>query len=342
MGAQYVGRWEGGEVLRLKDGTRSYFVTRIIRGRRFRFSTRARTLPEARAVYRRFIADPDGFQLVAPPADPRHGPIFLDDDLVAAFLAHSDAKGNTRAWIRRQRSHLCVLQNALEGEDLRRLGLGRVLPLVAANTHRIAILKTLYAWLRKTEHLLTAAEDPTFGVLSVPQRKPSERRIVDKAIPREHIRRAARFLVGRWSALLTLQGGTGIHTTELQRFARSGRLLSYVGPQRRAKAVMVVPLHKNGDEHRVALNSALLAAAKRVLEGGPFTYQAYHRNVRRACLKAQVPAFTPGRMRHTVATELVNAGADMASVSTFLGHRTPQTTRAWYARFATPRHPLLD
>jgi hypothetical protein len=50
MGARYVGRWEGGEVLRLEDGTRSYVVSRIIRGRRFRFSTRASTLPEARAV----------------------------------------------------------------------------------------------------------------------------------------------------------------------------------------------------------------------------------------------------------------------------------------------------
>jgi integrase len=185
-------------------------------------------------------------------------------------------------------------------------------------------------------------EDPTFGALSVPQRKPSERRIADKVVPREHVQGAARFLTRRWSALLTLQSSTGIHTTELQRFARSGRLLAYVGPQRRAKAVMVVPLHKNGDEHRVALNTALAAAAKRVLDGGPVTYQAYHRNVRRACHKAQVPAFTPGRMRHTVATELVNAGADMAAVSTFLGHRTPQTTRAWYARFATPRNPSLD
>jgi hypothetical protein len=35
---------------------------------------------------------------------------------------------------------------------------------------------------------------------------------------------------------------------------------------------------------------------------------------------------------------MVEAGADLASVSTFLGHRTPATTRAFYARFATPRN----
>jgi hypothetical protein len=157
VGAKYEGRWEGGEVLRLDNGTRSYVVSRTIRGRRFRFSTRARTVQEARAIYRRFIADPDAFQLVAPPVDPRNGPIPLDDQLVTAFLAHSNAKGNTPAWIRRQRAHLRALQPGLEGEDLRTLELARLLPLVAGDAHRIAILKALYAWLRKTEHRLTAA-----------------------------------------------------------------------------------------------------------------------------------------------------------------------------------------
>src|SRR5262249_48607606 len=74
----YIGRWVGGEVLELEGGGRSYIVSKSIRGRRYRFSTRASTLPEARAVYRRFIANPDGFQLVAPPPDPAHGAIELD------------------------------------------------------------------------------------------------------------------------------------------------------------------------------------------------------------------------------------------------------------------------
>src|SRR5262249_19351487 len=97
----------------------------------------------------------------------------------------------------------------------------------------------------------------------------------------------------------------------------------------------------NGDEHRVALDEALASSAQKVLDGGRFGTKGYHFYIRRACIRAQFPVFTPGRMRHTVATELVTAGPDMASVSTFLGHRTPQTTRAWYARFATPRNPAL-
>jgi integrase len=341
MGTSYVGRWEGGEVQELEDGSRSYVVSRRIRGRRFRFSTRAATLKEARAIYRRFITDPDNFQLVAPPPDPNKGPIPLNDKLVESFLAYSDAKGNTGAWRTRQRAHLRVLQRELAGQDLRGLNLSRLLPIVSGDAHRTAIVKTLYSWLRKVEHRLSVAEDPTFGALSVPQRKPGARRIADKAVPRAAIDGALAHLPDRWRALLALQSGTGIHTTELQRFARSGRLLPYVGPQR-ASAVMVIPLHKNGDEHRVALDQELASSAQKVLDGGRFGTKAYHFRVRRACFRAQVPVFTPGRMRHTVATELVNAGTDMAAVSTFLGHRTLQTTRAWYARFATPRNPVLD
>src|SRR5262249_46349011 len=119
----------------------------------------------------------------------------------------------------KQRAHLKVLQRGLSGQDLRGLSLAKVLPLVAGDAHRTAILKSVYSWLRKVEHRLTAAEDPTFGALAVPQRRAGARRIADKAIPREAIKAALVHLPARWRALLELQSGTGIHTTELQRFA---------------------------------------------------------------------------------------------------------------------------
>jgi len=57
-----------------------------------------------------------------------------------------------------------------------------------------------------------------------------------------------------------------------------------------------------------------------------------------ACLKAQVLAFTPGRMRHTVATELVNAGADIpgrrgrfSTSATGAPHVLPKRHSPWYA-----------
>jgi integrase len=337
--ARYVGRWEGGEVLKLDDGRRAYVISKNIRGRRFRFSTRADTLQGARAVYRRFISDPDGFRLVGP--KPERPPVFLDAGLVKAFLAHSESKGNSRHWRLEQGRHLESLRAALAGQDLRGLSLQDVLPLVKGNVHRIAVIKSLYSWLRKVEHRVTPAEDPTHGTLTVPQRKAGQRRLQDKAVPRANVDAVLACLSGRWRALLELQAGTGIHTTELLRFAKTGWLEDYRGRQA-ATAVMVVPLHKNGDEHRVALSDQLEQVARAVRVSGRFHVHAYHREVREACQRAGVPAYTPGRMRHSVATWMVEAGADLASVSTFLGHRTQATTKAFYARFATPMNPALE
>ncbi len=52
-------------------------------------------------------------------------------------------------------------------------------------------------------------------------------------------------------------------------------------------------------------------------------------------------SFGPGQLRHSVATWMVNSGVPIAAVSTYLGHRSMATTRAFYARFAVPVNPLL-
>jgi len=54
-----------------------------------------------------------------------------------------------------------------------------------------------------------------------------------------------------------------------------------------------------------------------------------------------VHSFGPGQLRHSVATWMVNSGVPIAAVSTYLGHRSMATTRAFYARFAVPVNPLL-
>jgi integrase len=64
--------------------------------------------------------------------------------------------------------------------------------------------------------------------------------------------------------------------------------------------------------------------------------------VKSACKAAGLKKpFGPGQMRHSVATWAVDAGVDLATVSTFLGHRSPLTTRRFYVAFATPRNPML-
>ena len=53
-----------------------------------------------------------------------------------------------------------------------------------------------------------------------------------------------------------------------------------------------------------------------------------------ACRAAKIAIFTPGRLRHSIATHAINQGADMAAVASFLNHKSPRTTKRFYATLA--------
>lgn len=255
----------------------------------------------------------------------------LNDALIARFVNYSSLeKRNSSKWVREQLRHLRWLASRLRGQDLIDCPLKVLHPLVVGNPHRAATLKALYGYLRKVTYELKASQDPTFRCLLVPQRCPSH---VDKSVQLSQVNRAILRLGEPWRSRLLLQARTGIHTTELQRFAKEGKVVPYSG-QPGAVAYLTFA-HKSGEAHHVALDRKLRAAARKVLQAGPFTAEFYHKHVKEA------GGFTPGRLRHTVATQLVNQGVQMGVVATFLGHRSPVTTRRWYAKFAVPHNPML-
>ncbi len=233
--------------------------------------------------------------------------------------------------------------------DLRRADLARhVLPPLAKATckpQRIAVLKRFYSWLRREEHKITPAEDPTLDTLSVPQSRPEQLRRA-KAVPREHVMLAIDHLAtNRWRDLLRVLAGTGMHVSELERFATDGSLepLPRDGKREGAEGVIVIPSTKAGDPLRVAVSSEVLEAAKRVLKAGAFDRQHFAKALASACAAVKrpdgqigIPPFGAGQLRHSVATWAVNAGADPATVASFLGHKSPRTTRKFYATLATP------
>ena len=107
--------------------------------------------------------------------------------------------------------------------------------------------------------------------------------------------------------------------------------------------MLVCPRHKNGEPHRTRVTTEVLAAAEKLLAHGPISREWYDRAVRSACEAAKIPIFTPGRLRHSVATWAIEVGADLEDVSAFLGHRSPRTTKRFYATHAAPaRVPTLD
>lgn len=381
--------WEqrGGRIRFDAKGRSVYVIRKQIAGHRYEVSTHRHTLAAALAEWERFERDPEGYSA----GDA--APLYLDADpdeegvprLIKDFLRWSLVeKGNTAAWVTKQKDALAWWMPRLRGVNLRRARLQHhiapALEKAADKATRARVLKAFYGWLRKERHLLTYAEDPTLD-LRTPSSKPAQR-VKSKVIPREHYllirdhfraeeqeraakrgeRRSAKVVSiagaaeeprdGPWADALTLQAGTGWHTTEVVRFATSGTiepLPPAMTVQHGAVGVLVCPLHKSGDTHRTAVSAEVLEAAKRLRQHGAFSREWYDRAVRTACAKVKrpdgetgIPLFTPGRFRHSVATWAIEAGADPFAVSAFLGHKSPSTTKKFYATLATvPTVPTL-
>jgi integrase len=150
---------------------------------------------------------------------------------------------------------------------------------------------------------------------------------------------------GPWVEALTVHAGTGWHTTEIVRFAATGSIepLPKSVQQEGVAGVLVCPQHKSGEPIRTRVSPLVVDAAKRLLTHGAMSREWYDRAIRDACKsvkrpdgKVGIPVFTPGRLRHSVATWAIEAGADPASVAAFLGHKSPRTTRRFYATHASP------
>ncbi|QRK08633.1 tyrosine-type recombinase/integrase [Archangium violaceum] len=135
---------------------------------------------------------------------------------------------------------------------------------------------------------------------------------------------------------MDVQAGTGWHVSELVRFARMGNVEPYRGVAQGIAGVLVCPQTKSGEPLRTAVSAEVLEAGKRLLERGSFSFEKYTLAIKGACTAAGIPPFTPGRFRHSVATWAIEKGADPASVAAFLNHKSPTTTRRFYATHAVP------
>jgi integrase len=155
-----------------------------------------------------------------------------------------------------------------------------------------------------------------------------------KVVKRETFERLVGALGARWKPLVEVLAGSGWHTSELERFARHGTILPFAGQD--GAAVLVTPQHKHGAPHSTIVSEACARAARRVLELGPFSRSVFEARVREA--SAAIGVYVrPGHFRHTTASFAVEQGANIGSVSDFLGHQSQRTTKRFYATHAVPR-----
>lgn len=166
-----------------------------------------------------------------------------------------------------------------------------------------------------------------------------------KVVPRDHVLLVVEHLTAPWRDALLLQAGTGWHSTEILRFAAEGSIepIPKHAPQEGVAGVVVCPMRKSGEPQRTRVGPEVLEAAKRLRAHGSISRECYDRSVVAACATVKrpdgevgIPKFTPGQLRHSVATWAIEAGADPAQVAAFLGHRSPRTTRKFYATNASP------
>jgi integrase len=318
--------WAGGYVT--PKGV--HVIYKRVRGQLYEISTRATSSRAALEHLARFQADPEGYK-EKPQVEAPRGALVLDAELGKAFLLWSrDTKRNTARWVRDQQRALAWWQEQLADADLRTVKTARLrtaLDGVKGEKQLIATLKTFYGWLRTERHLISTAEDPTYGQLKVPQARPKQETKV-KAIGREEYERALAALDGWPRDALEVLGGTGWHFTELERFAKAGELERH--PLNGA-SVLLCPQTKGGAPLRTQVGQAVAEAAARLRGCSSVDYFRF-----RDALQNVGAMFNPGYLRHSVATWAINAGADPASVAAFLGHKSFATTKRFYATHAVP------
>src|ERR1700682_2381691 len=129
----------------------------------------------------------------------------------------------------------------------------------------------------------------------------------------------------------------GWHVSELVRFARAGEIEPLPKHTRgKSEGVLVCPQTKEGSPLRVGVSARVLKAGERLLARGEFSRKNFALAVKAACRAAKIAIFTPGRLRHSIATHPINQGADMAAVASFLNHKSPRSPARYYATHATP------
>lgn len=267
-------------------------------------------------------------------------PSSIDESLIHRFLdALRVERGASRHTIRAYERTVFDLAGHLagRGRDLRtadrtalrgflfHVGRGRA---PATLARHISGLRTFYRWLLRLGELESSpAEDlqpPKVG-MHLPM-------VVSEG------RAAELFELGltpRDVALLEVLYGSGLRVSEVSALDRDDVDLE--------ERLIRVRAGKGGKDRQVPLGPPAARALARVIEsllddepavfrnarGGRLSPRSIHRIVRQAGIRSGAPGLHPHALRHSFATHLLDAGADLRGIQEMLGHASLSTTQRY-------------
>lgn len=332
-------KWLGGYIRWGVKGP-TYVIDRWVNGVHFHASTGCRTEVNALKEYARWEADPMGYS--------RKSRVDVSTVTITVPLMEEfhdwqvERKHLSGVYASNCATYLKAWALAFAGRDLRRLSMHTdVKPLLekwpGARRFRVIALKAFCSWLRHEKGLLTKANDPAVD-LQVPAARPAQQHR-QRAVPRDVVRAClAKLEHGPTKDAVTVLSESGLHLTELRRFVEDadGELREPTPDQRSQGALAcIVVRHKSGDFHPVALTQQSTVDALQRLRAERHLpcHETLTNYVREACDAAEVQRFSPGGLRHSFATWLVEDGEPLDKVAELLGHRSSSTTRRFYAQF---------
>lgn len=140
-------------------------------------------------------------------------------------------------------------------------------------------------------------------------------------------------------AVLTLLYGCGLRISEAMSLTRAdaplGETLRIVGKGSKTRIVPVLPAVREAVDAYLALQPFVLAPDEslfRAVRGGPLSPRHVQATVQKLRGRLGLPASaTPHALRHSFATHLLGAGADLRSIQDLLGHASLSTTQKYTA-----------
>jgi len=338
---KWIGKWAGGRTKEDRQGRIVWVIERTVLGTPYTITLDATSEREALADLALFERNPPDFKTRAEAkSEAESGTIRINNELIARFIKHLDDKERSRGYRVNVLHYLRWWRDELASRDIRSVSLVELNDLLdadpAGRKHKIIHIKSLCSWLEKRGELPPHL-NPTVA-LAVPQSRPEKAKRTKRHTVAE-VERAYRMIGDQGTRdVLRLRTFTGMHYTEVERFAHGWGALNELPGHGEIAGSIAFP-HKNGRIHVVSLDAPTLAAAKRLRARGNAPSDSHMGKLLKAAGEANgIEPLELGALRHSFASWRTSArvvkpaegGASLAQVAAVMGHLNPSTTAIFY------------